>query len=632
MPWVVLTVEQSWQKGGRKLTLAAACGALQMLAGGPETILLTWLLLAALWMVQFVQSRSGNSTSEHRAPVPRAMLWRFPLVILLVAAIAAIQLLPFLDLAAHSQREQGYADTRWSMPGSGWANFLVPMVFGQIWSMGVFFQHQQAWTSSYYLGIGALLLVLFSAWLGRCNRVWLLMATAILGLLLALGEHSIVYRGLHRFVPQLSLMTYPVKFVIVVVFAGALLAAFGLTALQSLHSEAGSVFKKRLLLLTGILVGLVAAILFWAWRAPLPHDDFSVTLRNGLARAVFLLVAALVLWMIERGRGQGVDSSPEPLSLSKPLLHLANPEYVLPLLLLVVLWLDVWTHEPSQNPTVPTSVYTPDLARMKLNMNPQPALGGSRAMLTPAAATKFREFIVSNPQNNFIVKRVGYFADCNLLDRVPKVDGFFSISPRQSDLLNSVLYGSTNASYPHLMDFMSVSQITAPGEFFQWTPRDTYLPLVTAGQRPVYLDETNTLWGVLATNFDSTRIVCLPNESKSWITVTNETRARVLAARFENQRVDVEVDAAAPSLVTLSQTFYHSWRAYVDGQPTPLLRANYAFQAVQVPAGKHQVRLVYEDRAFFTGAVLSALAILGCLIGWWACGRNKPPSPTYPGQ
>ena len=130
--------------GGQKIILAALVGAMQMLAGGPEIILLTWLLLLALWIQQFIRGESP------RGP----MCWRFPLVVLLVFALAAAQLLPFLDLSAHSQRGVGYADARWSMPGRGWVNFLVPMAFGRTWTEGVFFQYGQSWTSSYYLGIG----------------------------------------------------------------------------------------------------------------------------------------------------------------------------------------------------------------------------------------------------------------------------------------------------------------------------------------------------------------------------------------------------------------------------------------------------------------------------------------------
>src|ERR1700722_7264069 len=94
MPWIVLAVELAWRDGGRKIVLAAIVGALQMLAGGPETIFLTWLIVVALWLQQFIKSET---------PRP-ALLWRFPLLIALVIALSAAQLLPFLDLVAHAQR------------------------------------------------------------------------------------------------------------------------------------------------------------------------------------------------------------------------------------------------------------------------------------------------------------------------------------------------------------------------------------------------------------------------------------------------------------------------------------------------------------------------------------------------
>ena len=52
------------------------------------------------------------------------------------------------------------------------------------------------------------------------------------------------------------------------------------------------------------------------------------------------------------------------------------------------------------------------------------------------------------------------------------------------------------------------------------------------------------------------------------------------------------------------------WRAPLT--PVPLWRANHAFQAVQVPAGQHRVRLRYEDKRFQLGVWISGtLALLG---------------------
>jgi hypothetical protein len=194
------------------------------------------------------------------------------------------------------------------------------------------------------------------------------------------------------------------------------------------------------------------------------------------------------------------------------------------------------------------------------------------------------------------------------------VDGFLSLTPRENDDVLSLFYTRTNGDFPGLEDFMGVSQISAPDQIYHWQSRSNFLPLVTAGQRPVFLDEAGTLRALTQPDFDGGKIVFLPTEARSLVTVTNETSARVSNSHFEIQSVDADIEAAKPSLVVVSQTYYHDWRAYVDGHETPLLRANHAFQAIQVPAGGHQIRLAYEDRAFEVGASVSIVAWLGCLI------------------
>ena len=628
MPWVVLAVELAWREGGRKIILAAFAGALQMLAGGPEIIFLTWILLLALWIQQFLKGES-----------PRvSMFWRFPLVVALVMALAAAQLLPFLDLAAHSQRSAGFADTRWSMPGWGWANFLVPMAFGMTHTEGIFFQNGQYWTSSYYLGIGTLWLALLAVWTVRERRVWLLGAAATLALIFAFGENTPIYPALRKIIPQFSLMTYPIKYVIFVAFSAPLLAAFALAQIFSLSSTKGgegrgeeaeiSQFQipspqpsprlggasekaprtqdfqtTRLAAVGMILFSLLVIIIFWTQIAPMPGDDSHATMLNGLSRAVFLILTGGLLFILTRENA-------------------VRLRRIAPLILIFVAWLDVFTHEPAQNPAVPPSVYELNLAREKLAMQPQPALGESRAMVTPKAAMDLINFALRDPKNNFLVKRLGYCANCNLLDAVPKVDGFFSLAPRESDGLISLLYGATNTDFPRLNDFLGVSQITAPDEFFHWQARRTFLPLVTAGQKPVFLDDPGTLRALTQPDFDGGKVVFLPPEAKSLVTVTNQTVARVLYSKFATQSMEAEVEAAEPSLVVVAQTYYHNWRVYVDDQPATLFRANDAFQAVLVQPGKHHIHFFYQDRAFEIGAAVSICAAVSCLIVLCRLGKR----------
>jgi len=593
LPWMILATELAWREGGQKIIFASIIGTLQMLAGGPETIFVTWLIASALWLQQFIAG-SGNASSPNLsasgASHPRtAMLWRFPLVVALVVALSAAQLLPFLDLVAHAQRATGYTDLRWSLPGFGLANFLVPMAFGSTVTEGIFFQHGQYWTSSYYLGLGALWLALLAAISLRERRMWLLASIAVIGLLCALGENTPFYPLLRKIIPQLSFITYPVKFIMIVVFATPLLAAFALANLETI--------QKKILPLGLALLALIFGIVAWTQFAPLPGDDSRLALICGWSRAGFLLLTGGILFTLTR-------------SAKTPLLRFA------PMLLLLIAWADVFTHEPTQNPTVSPNVFELNLARTKLAMNPQPELGGSRAMLSPAAALELTRFAMSDPKYNLLAKRLGYCANINLLDGVPKVDGFFSLMPREFDNLLTTIYSVTNANYTRLEDFLGVSQTTASNSVLAWQARPNFLPLVTGGQKPVFVDDANALLAFGQNDFDGSKIVFLPPEEKSFVTVSNRTAAKILAAKFGNDMVDIEVTASEPSLVVIAQTYHHNWTAAVDGQPARLLRANVAFQAMQMPPGKHQIHLAYRDHAFQVGAALSLVTLLACGIGW----------------
>jgi len=592
MPWVVLAVELAWREGGAKIFLAALAGACQMLAGGPEIICFTWLVLSAFWVQQIMIGEAPR----------RQVAWRFPLIIVLVAALAAIQLLPFLDLVAHSQRNLTYLDTRWSLPLRGWANFFVPVAFGGTWDMGVFYQYEQEWTSSYYLGIVTLWLAVLALWKTGGRRVGLLAIILVAAIILALGENTAVLPALRRLVPQIRLITHSIKYLAVAIFVLPLLAAFALDRLQRLPPNLKVQWRTPFFVTGAVLLALVGIVLLWAWKFPFSTDDAPRTLINGLCRAVFAVVAGGLLFVCAWSDG-------------------TRRPWLWSLALIAVVWLDLFTHEPTQNPTASPSIYAPGLADEKLALNPQPSLGRSRLMVTAPAFHASLHFAI-RPQENYLVNRLAGVHDVNLLDHVPKVDGFLSLLPREADDVNTLLYTTNAAAVPRLEDFMGVSHTNSSEKIYEWLPRESFLPLVTAGQKPYFFDDYSA-WRALADpKFDGAKLVLLPEAAQNAIAFTNQTEARVLGATWRNDQVDIDVDAATPSMVVIAQTYYHNWRATVDGSATPLWRANYAFQAVQVPAGRHHLGLRYRDRAFQLGAILSLTAFAACLAGL-VIGRKK---------
>ena len=101
---------------------------------------------------------------------------------------------------------------------------------------------------------------------------------------------------------------------------------------------------------------------------------------------------------------------------------------------------------------------------------------------------------------------------------------------------------------------MGVSQTTAPGKTFDWAPRPSAMPLVTAGQQPVFADDRTAFDALSQTNLDLRQIVFLPPEARGSISATQQTAARVLDAKFANQSISIQTEAPAASLVVISQS------------------------------------------------------------------------------
>jgi hypothetical protein len=590
LPWVVWLGQRAWREGGRALVWGTVAGAMQMLAGGPETIVLTWLILLVLACGDWL----------HEAGHRRKLVWRFLAMGVLVALICAVQLLPFLELLARSQHDREYSASThdWSMPFWGWANFLVPLFRTSPTAQGVFLQNGQYWTSSYYAGIGTVLLAAIAVWRVRDWRVRAMAALALLGLVLALGDSTLLYRGLRVCFPGLGFVRYSVKFVILFLALAPLLAAFGAATLAGNPRQAGR-FELIGALLMLLLVGAIVAL---DSNSSLPEDSWRATWQSGVSRAAFLVLAFLFATVLLRSNG--------------------CRRVLFGCLLLVLFWLDLVTHAPMQNPAAKPSVYLPGWARAQLKLNPEPGLGGSRVMLSPAALNGLKYNPTSNLEETYRRNRLALRVNCNLLDEVPQIDGFFSLTPPEISRVVALPCDHADRGCAGLLDFLGVSQTTAPGKTFEWVPRPSAMPLVTVGQQPVFADDRTAFDALSQTNLDLRQIVFLPAEAQRNLSATRQTTARVLDTAFAEHSISFQTEAPAASLVVISQTHYPAWKAYVDGRPVTIWRANYAFQALEVPAGRHQIRMVYQDMKLLAGTVLSGLGLLAC-GGLWVLAHGR---------
>jgi hypothetical protein len=591
-PLVMLWVEQAWRQGGwRRVVIAALAGAMQMLSGAPEIIVFTWTLLGLFWLGQ-----------AWRKIIPSwPALRRLAILVVLITGLSAIQLLPFFDLLSHSERDSAYtiADA-WPMPVWGWANFIVPAFHCRQTAFGTCLEPTQSWTASYYLGTGTLALAALAVWRWRQRPgICGLAGITLAGLVLALGNDGYVYAWLKHIAPWIGFARFPVKFVSIPVFTIPLLAACGVSLFQGAPAQNLKRNERSLFFVAAFLLLMVICALTTARWWATPPEDWRLTWWNGALRALFLVAVIGALAALIR----------IPPSRLRGLLGFA---------VLFLVGFDLVTAGMHVTPAVVTKAFGP----LELNMSSRPTYGESRAMLSGQVASYLILAGTTNPLYYYAGQRGALFENCNIPEHIPKVDGFCSLHLKDEWDIDGILYGPSGRGTPAnipppdpLLDFLGVAQISATNNMFAWQERKSFLPLATAGQNPVFAGDADTIEKLQSADFDPSHTVYLPLSARGEVTVTNASETKVILQQFGAQQAQLTVEASAPALVVIAQAFYHDWHAYVDGKPVPILRANHAFQAVEVSAGQHEITLRYEDWMFRLGAAISALTLLGCLTG-----------------
>jgi hypothetical protein len=598
LPLVVLLVERARRRGGRAIVHAALAGCMQMLSGAPEIVLMTWIALATLCLGQVLRFR--RPSQPHQGSL---LACRFVLVLFLVLGLSAVQLLPFLELLEHSHRGADAFNGSWSMPLWGWANFLVPLFRCTKLMLGNYVQVEQQWTSSYYLGIGVLALATVAFVKARSPKVWWLGALALVGLIASLGDNAFLYSWIKGIFRPFGSAPHPIKFIVLTVFSVPLLAAFGVRWLNRQRTAHGSsiggeLFWSGCALLVGIAGVLVAS-------RCLPYADESrlITLWNGADRALFLLLILGTIFLYGKttsGARRGV----------------------LAFGVLLLLGLDEVTHTP-QNPTVGHQAF----GILPPPMSSLPVVGQGRAMLSPRMQALLGNASTTDPLQYYTGIRRSLYGNCNLLDDIPKVNGFYSLTLRQTTEVNSLLYNPINLPQG-LLDFLGVVQLSSADVMFKWKSRPTGLPWITAGQQPIFAPAVQTLRAIGSSQFDPRRVVYLPPEARNSLHVTDSSTAEIRAPEVTAHRIAFDVNASQRALVVIAQATYPCWQAFVDGGTSKIWPANHAFQAIEVPAGRHRVLLVYRDKAFYLGAGVSLACLVACLALYRMTGRQLPSHPA----
>lgn len=83
----------------------------------------------------------------------------------------------------------------------------------------------------------------------------------------------------------------------------------------------------------------------------------------------------------------------------------------------------------------------------------------------------------------------------------------------------------------------------------------------------------------------------------------HDSTATIKLTDYAPNRVEYDCSAAEAGVVVFSEIYYpYGWKAFIDEKPVEHFRANYTLRALNVPAGQHHIRFVFDPDSVREGA------------------------------
>lgn len=636
LPWILLTWERVLETPGwRRFLCFTVLSAMQFLAGSPEMAALSTVLT----LLHGFQLRAAS---------PQISWMRLGWLLLaahcLMLALIMVQLLPTAELAMQSRRVQSSIPAEeammWSLKPWSLVNliFLDKEVANELpGGMQLFFsRHIPLFASTYMSAIFLFGTILWGYYSSRREKLFLC-CLGLLSLALALGNNALIYPFLLRHFPVVAVVRFPEKFFFL---TNAFLVLVTLRGLRSFVADPTTRLRVPAVLLGLICVvwlGLYALLTFHSEIiadfivthssiAPLSeiHAKATVSVLTNLQRQVVLSLAVCCLLLLFKA------------NKLRPLLF--------SVLFASVVYVDLtWAHKSFLFPVEPgrfeqtPPVILPAATRMtRLFFYPAPH-DLHPAFFTVQGRPRFEQAVALSYQN--LLPNVGvinghdYFQEIDALGRRPY--GEFLAYANQLDFKRQIKLLSV-FNVRHVMSFHELPQtdirlIRRFPEYFSWlyeiptvVPRAYMVNRVWAEK-----DTSKALERLASADFDPLREVVLNSDvpvrrSSGW-------SAKADIQRYENNSVTISAEANGDGFLILADAFYPGWKAYIDGQETPIMRANHFYRAVAVPSGNHRIEFKYEPLSFKIGAFISILTVVSIIIvSLTVAMRKRQLAPLHP--
>ena len=611
----------------RWFLLSVALGVFQALAWTHECNEITMLSLLG-WTLCYPYPQQTSL-------IRKMLLWG--LVTALIVACCAVVLLPAVEIVGNSGRQYQLNEdefARFSLHPKRLPELVFPNFFGSMnairprdayWGWNLVGHYPPMMLNLYFGGM-ALALACLGAWLpARANdhfphRVrWHCAILAFCCLLGALGNFLPFFSLIYTAIPFLDFLFHsPEKLIIGTFFPVALLAGYASDWFGQARSERLEIFRRLTWSAYGFAAVLFAVFGLFSWLPQMqswwvvaffkrPVDDMIA--RQGLAASLLHAAAMLLL-----------------LAMLLTYRRLA-PNRWQPLLLAGIVLCDLWIANSPINFYAPRDFFTdlPDAVKLvKQEIGDGRLFAADVPSNSTLNAPSDEMFWLSRWSLETLSGYSGYtygipvifHDDANnlgqkyvvLLHQYIKSLRWEQKLPIFSAGAVSLIITHEALSLPGLERIAEIPNHSSL-QFFLYrnTRAASRATFVTQAQR---VDSDDAALAILTNpEFDPRTHVVLSDsdapEERLASGLQSPTPADIRIERQTPNAMTATVSTDHAGYLVLSEPFYPGWEATVDGTPAPQFRANLAFTAIPLPAGKHVVRREYKPRLFYAGAWMS---------------------------
>ena len=612
VPWfplVLLSYLKFIDTGRQKyIVYASVCLVLQFLAGAPEIVLMTLLVIgtAAIFPVLSMEQKVSL----------RYRVKYFLVMVFVFVMLSSVQLIPFLELKSNSIRSSGLSfseATIWSLAWKDFLQFFLPDVFGYFreYSPQKYFANQ-SWLKTLYLGLCAIAISSYFFISRDRRRIYLLVLMCI-SLLFALGKYTPAY-SLFYHVPPFNSIRYPVKFLFLFFFCIALVSGFGMHhAIIGSRGQDGKTKRISQYILYAGFLGAVAWGLLYAFDRqvqlylevngikPDLFNDIWFNLHNLKRLLLFFFIFSIAVLGLYRLKGRSIAVLSIFCIITAD-LFLANYGYYETLdkerlFIKQHVFEKIMKEKDAMGRYFLTS-------RTILDLSPPRDINALAAQYAPLYGLYSIDGIE--------IMRLSYSEQfLNLLNNSPSV----TAAERYMNI-SGVRYLITSYKLD-ANDFKMIGSVQAMDRKAFLYEYDGYRGRFFLYNRAVFASNENDCVRYLQdekNDLRSTLIIC--SEKRNGVFDMGNAQGDIGLVSYGPNRVVLQYNAESFKFLYLSDTYYPGWRAYVDGKETKIYRANLAFRAIKVPGGRHTVVFKYVPMSFYIGLALTLLGIALCVWLW----------------